>query len=271
MPRCTASRWWLPCGAMLIAGGMVVPRPIAAADLTAREVTEILVEATPGSPADLTGRDLSFLDLGGLDFKAARLTDSTFYGADLTGANLAQADLARAVLDRAILVRADFSAANLRGALIRLPHAVGSPAFDAASSPRFAGADLARARIVARIDGGDFRNADLSEAEFQPYGDFTQNTLARRSTFTACDFTGAMLRGADLSQASLRFSRFVGADFTGASLRGADLSGADLSGTKLHQADVTGADFDGAKLGSAEGLAETIGLAAALNLDRGTH
>ncbi len=55
------------------------------------------------------------------------------------------------------------------------------------------------------------------------------------------DFCGALLRGADLSEANLTAARFRDADFSGACLCGADLSRADLSGALLGGANLTGA------------------------------
>ena len=53
-----------------------------AADLTARQVTELLYKAPFGSKPELASKDLSNLDLAGLDFKSARLAGSDLYGAD---------------------------------------------------------------------------------------------------------------------------------------------------------------------------------------------
>ena len=47
------------------------PSPLQAADLTAREVSEVFHKAKMGERVDLSGKDLSFLDLAGIDFKGA--------------------------------------------------------------------------------------------------------------------------------------------------------------------------------------------------------
>ena len=247
---------------------LMAPAPVVAADATAREITETLARARPGSVVVLAGQDLSFLDLSGLDFKAARLTAANLYGADLSGANLRHTDLSRALMDRAIIVGTDFSGANLTRAVMRLPHSSTSPTFNRADAPRFTGADLSYARLVARLDGADFRAADMTKAKLHPYGDQTQNTAARRSSLIACDFSGAVLVGADLSHSLLSFTNFANADLTGANLRGADLSRTNFSGARLVAADITDADLDGANLAGAQGLEQAIGLELARNLDR---
>jgi uncharacterized protein YjbI with pentapeptide repeats len=247
---------------------LMAPSPVGAADMTVREVTKMLVKARPGLVVTLAGHDLSFLDLSGLDFNAARLVAANLYGADLSWANLRNADLSRALLDRATIIGTDFAQANLSHAVMRLPHSATSPAFDAANAPRFAGANLSHARLVARFDGADFRGADLTGAQLHPYGDGTQNAAARRSSLLSCDFSAAVLVDADLSGSLLAFANFTKADLRGASLRGADLSRTNFFEAELAAADITGADLDGANLVGANGLDKVVGLDLARNVER---
>jgi len=246
---------------------LAIISPGRSADISVREIAELLVKAPQNSHVNLAGHDLSFLDLSELDFRAANLAGSSLHGSDLTGANLSRADLSRAMLDRATIVSADFSGADLSEAVIRLPHAAGSVAFDRASSPRFFGADLSGARLVARLDGADFRNARLERANLAPYGDTTQNTLTRRSVMIACDFSGAILEGANLSEAILRFANFQNAILTRANLSGADLTMANLSGADLTDANIAEANFDGANLKATQGLDKAAGISKARNLN----
>lgn len=163
---------------------------------------------------------------------------------------------------------ADFSGAPPRGALIRPPHGVGSATFDKSSSPRFIGADLSGARIVARFDGADFRDVKLTGGDLSPYGDTTQNTLSQRSVMIACSFPGAVLRGADLSKAILHFASFEMAVLVDANLSGADLSHANLSGADLTGANLTNATLNGADLSAARGLGKATGLSKVRNANR---
>lgn len=236
-----------------------------AADLTVRDVVKALFKADRGAPVDFSNARLRFLDLAGLDFKHARLAATDFHGSDLTGANLSNCYLRGAVFDRATLVRVDFSGANLAEALIRLPHSAGSPGFDSAASPRFPGVDLRKARLVGRFDGGNFQGAILDGANLGPYGDWTQNTLTRRSVIVSGDFSGASLLNANLSEAVLTFANFKGADLRGVNLTDANLVNADFSGANLVDANVSGADFEGANLTTATGLDQLVGQERTLN------
>jgi uncharacterized protein YjbI with pentapeptide repeats len=241
------------------------------ADFTARQITQQLFQARPGEKVDYAGRDLTYLDLSGLDFKQAKLARTDLYGVDFTGSDLKGADISFARLDRAVLIRTDMSGANLRGTTIFRPTVYTDLQNNHADAPRFAGANLTGIRVQADLSGADFRGADLTYADFSPLegrpGQGTLVTLAR-NVLKSCDFSGATLRHADLTRSVLMFSSLVGADLTGASLVEADLSKVDFSGATLTGADVTGADFDGANLAGVKGLETVKGLNQALNLDK---
>mgnify|MGYP002379340274 CR=1 FL=1 len=241
------------------------------ADFTVREITLQLHRAKPGERLDYSGRDLTYLDLSGLDFKQARLARADLYGVDFTGASLKGADMSEARLDRAVLIRTDFSGANLSGTTIYRPTVYTDLANSHADAPRFAGANMTGVRVQADLSGADFRGADLTRADFSPLearpGQGTLVTLAR-NVLKSCNFSGAVLRGADLTRSVLMFSSMVGADLAEARLVEADLSKVDFAGADLTGADVTGADFDGANLAGVRGLESVKGLDRALNLDK---
>ena len=242
--------------------------PVLAADVSAKQVTELLFRHGAGAGSiDLRAKDLSFLDLAGLDFKAAQLQDSNLYGSDLTAASLKGANLEGAKLDRAVVARTDFSGANLKGATLLsvTAHATLEP--NAADAPKFENADLTGAHIAARLDGANFRNANLSGARL---GQLiaTWGSWRPRAILNGADFSGAKLGKSDLSKAVLQFTRFVGADLSGANLANCDLTKADLSSANFTGADISGADFDGAILTGATGLDTAAGLSAAKNLDK---
>jgi uncharacterized protein YjbI with pentapeptide repeats len=123
---------------------------VCGAELPLREVVETLFKA-PASHPDFAGKNLSFLDLSGLDFKQANLAGADLLGSDLSGANLSYADLKNAKLDRTRLAQANFENADLSGA--SLYHAVGTLNFETGSenAPNFSGANLSGARIMARL------------------------------------------------------------------------------------------------------------------------
>ncbi len=136
--------------------------PLHAADLTARQVTEMFYKARSGAPVDLSGKDLSFLDLAGIDFKGALLSGANLYGVDLKTANLKGSHLAGVRLDRAAIEGTDFSGANLERASMLRPSVYTRLGINSASAPKFAGANLRHIRLTAMMDGADFRGADLT-------------------------------------------------------------------------------------------------------------
>jgi len=258
--------------AILAAGLKVLP--VLAADMSARDVTEALVKSSRGAPADFSGRDLTYLDLSLLDFKGAKLSDADLYGTDFMGANLTDADLSFTRLDRAVIIRANFSGANLAEASILRPTVFTDMSFDQDDAPSFRGAMMRRVRVQARMDGADFSNADLTEADFSPYesraGEGTITTVPRNELMNA-KFINARMTRANFAQAIMRFADLRGADLTGAILRNTELVGANLEGANLAGADVTGADFARVNLKGAKGLDTAIGLDAALNMDATTR
>lgn len=257
------SRTFLVC--LSLAAG---PAGIAlAADMTARDVIGLLFKGERGR-IDLAGKDLSELDLAGLDFKSATMEKANLYGADLSGALLAGANLAGARLDRATIIGAEFSSANLEGATLLRPNVFTSFSPDQREAPRFAGARMAGASIIARLDFADFRWADLSRATFGVSDPRIEVLLTSRVTLDAADFSEATLREASLVGASLRFAHFNRADLTGADLRSADLTRADFTGADVTGLDVTGANLDEANFSGARGFSAMKGLALARNAER---
>ncbi len=231
--------------------------PAAAATMT---VPQVIAALHGPHPADLSGQDLSRLDLADVDLSGANMAGVNLFGADLTGARLVGANLAGADLDRAIIIRADFSGANLAGVRMFLPAASSRagemPAEDA---PRFRGANLSAAHLLAKLGNGDWTGANLADAHFE-LGE-TQFLAALKSDLSGCNLAGANLAGADLSGVRMRFVKLQGANLRGANLRGADLAGARLEG-----ADVTGANLAGADVRRAL-LHGIIGLEAAEGVD----
>ena len=253
----------------LLAGlSLIVPvgAPLAA-DFTAREVTQQFFKSKAGAPVDFSGKDLSNLDLAGLDFKRAILANANLYGADLSASDLSGANLAGAKLDRATVIKADFSGANMEGATILKPNVFSSNNFDKADTPKFTGANLKFVRIAARMDGTDFRGADLSGARIGPFDMSGEAGMASSTFMMGVDFSGANLSHAEIRNVKLTFGRFAGANLTGAKLVNLDLSKADFSDADLTGAEVTGSDFEGANFKGARGLDAVVGAGAAKNFN----
>ncbi len=200
--------------------------PATAATMT---VPQVIVVLHGKHPADLSGRDLSRLDLADLDLSGANLAGANLFGADLTGARLVGANLAGANLDRAIIIRADFSEANLSGATMFLPAASSllgeNPAIEA---PRFHGANLSGARLLAKLGNSDWTGVNLANAHLE-LGRL-QFLAAAHSDLSGCQLMAANLEGADLEGVSLTFADLRGANLARANLQRADLAGPSWTG-----------------------------------------
>jgi uncharacterized protein YjbI with pentapeptide repeats len=246
MTRALSIAWLVAGGFVLLLGEVAQAQKPPA---SVREFVTSLHAASVDRPVDFARRDFSKLDLAGLNFKRARLDGANLFGADLTDADLRGVDLSGATLDRTILLRTDLSGADLRGASLLLPAGFLDAETAARSAPRFAGANLAGARVFAELHRVDFRGANLSGADLRRY-----TVGVGRTSLRYCDFTDARFAGANLTQVNLNSSTFVNADFSNANLTEANFANADLTGADLTNAVVTGANFHGATLVGVKGL-----------------
>lgn len=254
----------------LVASMLLTPATFRAADLTSEQVRATLAEATAEKPANLAHKDLSNLDLSGLDFKGANLAGANLFGAKLVGADLRKVDLTGATLDAAWLMRANFSGARLANASLFAPVVYSTINVSLADRPKFVGANLTGARVIARFSQVDMSNANFTNARMgvdiknQPMGQM-------RSDFSGAILTGADFSGADVNRALFSFAKLASANFAGANLFGVDLSGADLTGANLTGADLTEADLDGTILKGAKGLDTVKGMEQAKHRDKAIH
>lgn len=257
---------WLVFAGLLAIAQAIAGTSVVAAELTARDVAVKVHQATASAPVDLSGKDLSDLDLAGLNLKSAVLRQTNLYGTDLSGANLSGADLTGSKLDRATIIRTDFSGAKLEGVTMLRPNVFGDMTFATADTPDFSGANLRSARIAARLDRANFRDADLSNAVIGPADTGVEAGMAPSSRMMGVDFSGARLEGATIQNADLTFARFVGANLKGAKLVALDLTNADLSNADFTDADISGSNFKGARLEGSRGLETARGRERTSNL-----
>jgi len=162
----------------------------------------------------LSGTDLSDVNLAGAslikaDLREAKLSHAKLDGADLTAANLGGADLVEARLLQTNLLAADLTNANL-------------------SKANLNGVSLRRAKIA----GADLHGASLASTFVIRVG------LAVGKAYPA-DLGESDLTGANLSEASL----------TGINLKRANLDSTNFSG-----AQISGVQFDDVDLSTAKGL-----------------
>jgi len=244
---------------------MGVATVVLAAERTARDVVSALFKAAPGSKPNFAGHELDRLDLAGLDFKEANLAGANLFGADLSGSNLAKANLAGANLDRATVTHTSFDGADMTGATILRPNIYATLQASPTEVPSFVGAKLTGAQLGGRFDLTSFRSAELTGALFGPKDHRNEVLITGRAELVSCDFSGAILREANLSRTWAPYANFTRADLKGANLAHANLKGADFTGAELAGADFTGSVLDGATFTDAKGLDRVRGLQEGLH------
>ncbi|MFV8755101.1 DUF2169 family type VI secretion system accessory protein [Nannocystaceae bacterium ST9] len=233
---------------------------------------------------NLTGADLSGMELAGADMTGAFLESAKLDGADLRGAKLERAvlahasligtrldeaqlvkanlgkttlhdcSLARAELGEAIMVGADLTRANLAGAKL-IGTDLGQAKFAATNAQGIEATGLNL--MEADLRGVDLREANLTRANFLKVKldgvDFSGAWL-ESCTFLACSARAANFMGATLTNARfvegtlLDQATFTEADMKTCNLRGSSMIGCDLRRATLDDADLTGCNLHGAKL-----------------------
>ncbi len=229
------------------------------ADLTAAQVREAMIAATPGHKPSLHGQSLADLDLSGLDLSNVDLSGADLRGAKLVGANLTGANLSGARLNLAWIMGANFTRADLSNAILETLVVSAGLETKSAEIATFIGANLSGAHIMARFSLDDMRGANFSHAKMA--ADMHNQSMGLIHTdFSGAKLGGANFSGAKLGHVSFRFADLTGADLSAADLRDADFSGSDLTNANLTGSDATGADFDGAILTNARELGTVKGL-----------
>jgi len=202
---------------------------------------------TKGIPLDLSGADLSTLELRDINLqranlRGANLTQATLSGADLShsqcaGARFVGANLQRASFQKASLEGADFTGANLADGVLR-------------------GANMSEVILrSARLPAADLLEANLEHANL------------KKANLSRANLGGAHLSNSNLSLATLFKASLQNANVLGADLTGADLDHADLQRTDFENAVLRNANFDEANV-SAANFRDAIGVTHAHNLDK---
>ncbi len=174
------------------------------------------------------------------------------------------------MLDRVTITKTNFADANLTQARILRPNIFSSLEAVSREVPTFAGARLAGSHLSGRFDLVNFRGADLSGARFGPKDPRSEELITGRVELTGGDFSGAILRDANLSRSVAKYAKFTRADLRGANLAHANFKGADFTGADLAAADFTGAVLEGANFTNARGLDRARGLQQGFSGDNST-
>jgi uncharacterized protein YjbI with pentapeptide repeats len=252
------------------------------------------LQAADFRESSLIDANLRNADLRGATFSAANLANANLRGAiarftDFTDSNLSGADFEGADLRFTSLLGAQIDFIGLRHTIIdddtllaprtRLiwdlvnDKKVGATISNQVLTiSNLRGADLRNTRwLTTDLRGSDLREVNLGGANLigarLDFVDFRQ-TLANESTVLPVkwrlvlqinngDFSGAVLSGRELSNASFVEARLAGANLSGANLQlttliRANLKSANLRNARLRQADATGANFENADLTGAD-------------------
>jgi len=182
---------------------------------------------------DLSGEDLTEMNLSGEDFSWMNLSGANLSGKDLSdtilvGANLANADLTGVNLSGLNLSFVNLSGVDLSGKDL--------------SGTNLVGANLANTDLSGvNLAGLDLRWINLSEVDLSGK-DLSGTNLG--VTF----FVDSNLSGVDLSGRSFLLNKFVGANLVNANLTGVDFSRIDLRRANLSGLDLSGKNFTGSIL-----------------------
>jgi uncharacterized protein YjbI with pentapeptide repeats len=245
-----------------------------------REIEWLLSRGVRTMPGiDLTGVDLSKLDLRGIDFSGAWLESANLSDADLSGANLTAAVLAHANLSGATAVGANFQSANLGRATLAGVILDGANLTSATlrfcklGGTQLHGTTLNGVELLdtgwgetdwsgvsgegllfykLNLQGVVLRDANLSSCNFIECDvtgvDFRRARLAS-ANFVTCQADRALFAGATLPGATfVQGTSLVGADFSEVNLAAANLAGCKLDGARFVRATLDGANFGGASL-----------------------
>ncbi|RCJ33565.1 hypothetical protein A6770_18080 [Nostoc minutum NIES-26] len=182
------------------------------------------------SGVNLSGVNLGYADLRGADLSRANLSRADLNRADLSGANLNRADLRDANLIRANLNRADLRDADLRAA------------------------NLTRAYLSRT----DLSNANLDLAKLNS------------AKLNSAKLNSAILRRSDFNRASLEHAQLYHAHLNGANLKGVNLNGANLEAVVWNN-DTKWLNAEGLHkaVGISPELAQDSAFAAAVALSQG--
>ena len=239
--------------------------PAAAADLSEQQVRAQLAEAAQQTrPADFSGRDLSDLDLSGLDFRRARLAGTSLFGSKLVEADFREADLRGANLNGAWLMGTDFSRADLSGASLLSVVVLGGTV---KKMPVFRQANLSGVKMIADLPGADLSGADFSRA-MVGVNIKNQGMGQMRTDLSNARLSNASLAGADFNRSLMSYCDLTGSNLRGANFFRVKLSGADLTGADVTGADFTEADLDATIFRKVVGFGEAKGLDRAENADK---
>ncbi|KAF3883778.1 MULTISPECIES: WD40 repeat domain-containing protein [Nostocales] len=255
---------------------------LAAYQLGERDFTQVNLENTDLSQADLAGINLEKANLKGANLSQTNLSEANLISADLRGANLTQtnlrcarlndSDLRQALIKQVDLYRANLSWANLseqdlRGANLARVDFQGADL----SAANLSEANLKEVKLdAANLKGAVLVRANLSYA-YMPRVQLVQANLQKatlvRAELTAANLEQCVLDRANLEEARLRKTQLQQASLQHTYLRRSQLQAANLTNANLQKADLSGAKLEGAILTQADLREAEIAEAKDANLE----
>ena len=175
----------------------------------------------------LSNTDFFGADLSNTVLRSANLSHANFHNANLTNTNLDNANLSNATLSGLDLLNADLTGAKFTNANL--------------SNTNLMGADLIGIEFAnAILSDSDLSNADLSNAELS-------NAKLLNAYLSDANLSDANLSNADLSGANLSGANLSNANFSNANLSGANFQEAILNNMNLKNvSNIERTDFRGA-------------------------
>lgn len=212
-------------------------------NLTGLDLSEMQLQNSNFRGALLENTDFSHADLSQADFVHAYLRNANLSHANLSGVKIESADLKYANFSHAILSNVEFNYTELKNVNLSYTDLRGCNLSHLdLSSLVLEGVNLRGVSLInTKLSGVNLSSADLSH-----------------SNLTGADLRGAILKNADLSHATLKKTllesanlksvNFTNAIFLDNNFRNADLSDATLLQVDLNNSRFTGANLSGADL-----------------------
>ena len=163
---------------------------------------------------NLSGSDLSYLDLRSINFRYANLSGANLKGATMSDCDFLLANLTGGCLDDATMEGIQMKRTNLEGASMRNCkfECVSRNNINDHKSAIFKTANLESAILKGvRLDGSQMSNVNLRLAILK--GANMQNCVLREAVLAGADLENCNLTGADLQGANLRGANIVGTIF----------------------------------------------------------
>ncbi|KAF2346588.1 Pentapeptide repeat [Trinorchestia longiramus] len=229
--------------------------------LTRHDVVGALLTTPPSAPlrfqaVNLSGADLSWLDLSNINFKYADLRGADLTGANMSNCNLERAKLAGARLEQALLLNVRMVCADLRDVSMKRcvfenpsggtpPNLEGSVSYGVPGSGVSYDVPVVFCAVF-RGSGVSYTVPSSSVTYAVPGSGVTYAVPGSGVNLRNSDLEGSMMAHVNLRVSTLKNANLRNCDLRMSVLAGADLENCDLSGSNLLNANLRGANLKNA-------------------------